>query len=277
MNYQQSVFRVALITGGSQGIGAASVRRFLDGGWKVATVALSGESLYRWQFRDVVTLEGDITKESLRNEILDTVLARFGRLDALVNNAAVGLYACASDSRPELIRRLFEVNVIAPLALTQLVLPIMRRQHSGTIVNLGSIAGDVAMPWACGYSASKFSFHAFNDSLRRELKQEGIRVVKICPGIVATRFRQNVLAGSAPRTLIDLRPVVSAEKVAEAIFKAVHFGSRDTVYVPRLGRLFTAVEHFCPAFMDWYLGRLAKAAFVRTGYDRDRASTEVAL
>ena len=247
---------VALITGGSQGIGAASVERFLQEGWRVATIALPGQNLHRWRVDDALTVEGDITEEEARKEIVEQTLARFGRVDALINNAGVGLYATCSNAEPELFRRLLDVNVVAPLALTQLVLPAMRRQQGGTIVNLGSVAGNVSMPWAFGYCASKFAMHALNDSLRRELREEGIRVVKVCPGIVATRFRQNVLGGSAPGKVADLRTLVSPETVADLIFGAVTSGTAGTVYVPRIGWLFSAIEHFCPPLMDWYLGRL---------------------
>ncbi len=256
---------VALITGGSQGIGAASVRQFLEHGWRVATVALPGQNLDRWRQHDVVTVEGDITQEAVRHDFVEQALSSFGRLDALVNNAGVGLYATCSNSSLQLFRRLLDVNVVGPLALTQLVLPIMRRQGSGTIVNLGSVAGNVSMPWAFGYSASKFALHALNDSLRRELRNKGIRVVKVCPGIVDTRFRENVLGGSVPRKLTDLRPLVSAERVAKVIFEAVESGSSDTLYVPRIGALFSAMEHFCPWLMDWYLGRFADEQVMVTG------------
>lgn len=266
---------VVLITGGSQGIGAASVHRFLKGGWRVATVALPKENLHRWRVRHVVTLEGDITQEEVRKEIVDQAMARFGRLDALVNNAGVGLYATPLNLPPELLRRLLDINVIAPLALTQLVVPHIRKQRSGIIVNLGSVAGNVSMPWAFGYSASKFSFHAFNDSLRRELRKEGIRVVKICPGIVATRFRENVLCGSVPGKLAGLRPVVSAERVAEAIFNAVVSRSPDTVYVPLVGRLFSVLEHVCPVLMDRYLARLAEQEAIGTARFPEMSNSSV--
>jgi short-subunit dehydrogenase len=242
----------------------------------VATVALPGEDLHRWRSDGVVTVEGDITQEDVREDIVKRALTRFGRLDVLVNNAGVGLYATGSNASPELFRRLLDVNVIAPLALTQLVLPVMRRQGRGTIVNLGSVAGNVSMPWAFGYSASKFAVHAFNDALRRELRTDGIRVVKICPGIVDTRFRRNVLDGSVPMKLTKLRTLVSADKVAEVIFKAVESRSSRTVYVPRIGCLFSAIERFCPPLMDWYLGRLDEERVTVTGAAPEMSFSPVA-
>jgi short-subunit dehydrogenase len=156
----------------------------------------------------------------------------------------------------ESFRLLFEVNVMAALRLTQLVIPIMRRQRSGSIVNIGSVAGDVSLPWAAGYAASKYALHGITDSLRRELRREGIRVVKVCPGIVATDFRKHVLFGSAPSSVKNLRPVVSAEAVADAVLRGVESGSSCSIYVPRIGRAFSVLGTLFPGVMDWYLGRL---------------------
>jgi short-subunit dehydrogenase len=268
------VSRVVVITGGSQGIGAATVQRFRDKGWKVSTVALPGENLNRWRSRSVLTVEGDIASKDVRTDVVDRTLQRFGRIDALVNNAGIGLYGSPSNLPTDLLSRLFEVNAVAPLDLAQLVLPAMRRQGSGTIVNIGSVAGNVSMPWAVGYCASKFALHALNDSLRLELRRDRIRVVKVCPGIVATKFRDNVIWGSVPRKLADLRPVISPERVAKAIYRAVDSPWLHTVYVPELGRIFSAVQRFCPALMDWYLQRVGGDATAESGGARDRNKSE---
>jgi NAD(P)-dependent dehydrogenase (short-subunit alcohol dehydrogenase family) len=247
---------VILLTGGSQGIGAACVQSFLTKNWKVATVALPGEGLDRWRKHGVLALEGDLTGEEVRRAAVDQTLEHFGRIDALVNNAGVGLYAPPSEMPVDLFRRMMEVNAMAPLALAQLVVPVMRRQGSGTIVNIGSVAGNVSMPWAVGYCASKFALHALNDSLRRELREEGIRVVKVCPGIVDTGFRRNVLAGEVPASLADLRPIMPAEKIAAAVVRAIGSRAQGTIYVPEIGRVFSAMQAFWPGLMDWYLARL---------------------
>jgi len=131
----------------------------------------------------------------------------------------------------------------------------MRTQHGGTIVNIGSVVGRVSLPWSVMYCASKFATHAVNDSLRRELQGEGIRVMKVCPGIVNTRFRENVLAGKAPGPVADIRRVVSPDQVAQAIRKGLKSGAH-TVYVPALAaRAFMALESISPRLMDWYVRR----------------------
>ncbi len=248
--------KVALITGGGRGIGAACVDRFLREGWRVATVALPGENVERWTAPSVLAMSGDITSAEVATNLVERTLQRFGRIDALVNNAGVGLYALPSEIEIDLFSRLLSVNVIALLRLTQLIIPTMRRQGAGTIVNIGSVAGNVALPWAAAYCASKYAVHCITDSLRRELRRDGIRVMKICPGIVSTDFRQHVLQGAAPPSVASLRFVVSAESVAAAVLKGVESGSSRTVYVPSIGRIFSALGFF-PQLMDLYLNRFA--------------------
>jgi NAD(P)-dependent dehydrogenase (short-subunit alcohol dehydrogenase family) len=272
----ERVTRVVLITGGSQGIGAATVQRFRDKGWNVSTIALPGENLKRWRSGSVLTVEGDVTSKEVRTAVVERTLQRFGRIDALVNNAGIGLYGSPAKLPAELLGRLFDVNAVAPLGFAQLVIPAMRRQGGGTIVNIGSVAGNVSMPWAVGYCASKFALHALNDSLRLELRRDRIRVVKVCPGMVATRFRDNVIWGSVPRKLADLRPVISPEKVAKAIYRAVDSAWLNTVYVPELGRIFSAVQRFCPPLMDWYLQRVGAESLPEDDSTRDQ-NTPVAV
>jgi short-subunit dehydrogenase len=164
----------------------------------------------------------------------------------------VGLYAPPSTVNVELARRMFDVNVFAPLALSQLAIAVMRKQGGGAIVNVGSVGGYVSLPWAVMYCASKFALHAVSDSQRRELAKEGIRVTKVCPGIVDTEFREHVLGGAAPPKVADIKRVVSPDQVAATIVKAARTGAH-TLYVPQIGRLFTALDAISSRVMDWYL------------------------
>jgi NAD(P)-dependent dehydrogenase (short-subunit alcohol dehydrogenase family) len=249
--------KVALITGGSRGIGASCVRRFILSGWNVATVHKPEESSTPVPQSSVLSFSGDIAAKDVRESVVEQTLARYGRIDVLVNNAGVGLYGPPSSLDLELLRRMLEVNFFAALHLAQLVIPCMRRQRSGAIVNIGSVGGEVALPWSAGYCASKYALHTVTDSLRRELRRDGIRVVKICPGIVSTDFRKNVLSGVAPPLVLNLRRMVTPDAVAEAVFRGVRSHSSRTIYIPRIGRLFTATQHFFPWLMDWYLGGLS--------------------
>jgi NAD(P)-dependent dehydrogenase (short-subunit alcohol dehydrogenase family) len=253
--------RVALITGASGGIGSALVQELLNAGWQVSATALPGPGLDRLSGSDVLVVGGDITSEEVRREIVEQTLARFGKIDVLVNNAGVGLYTSPTGVPQDLMLRLFDVNVFAALALTQAVVPSMRRLGSGSIVNIGSVAAFSSLPWAAAYCASKSALHSFNDALRRELRKDGIRVIQICPGIVDTPFRSNVLGGVAPAKVASIQRVVTPQAVAAAILRGIENRSR-TVYVPEIGRLFRLVEFVSPGLMDWYTGRLAEPTAV---------------
>jgi NAD(P)-dependent dehydrogenase (short-subunit alcohol dehydrogenase family) len=246
--------KVVLITGGSEGIGAACVHRFAGLGWSVAVLALPSDGLDGLAGPSVLPIPGDICDDCARREAVKKTIARFGAIDILVNNAGVGLYAPPSTVSIPLSKRVFDVNVFAPLALAQLVIPIMRRQGHGTIVNLGSVGGRASLPWAVSYCASKFALHAIDDSLRRELRRDGIHVMKVCPGIVATKFRDNVLGGVAPAGVSAIQRVVTPQEVAAAIVRGIQRKDR-TVYVPWIARLFTALEIFAPRVMDWYVSK----------------------
>jgi short-subunit dehydrogenase len=110
------------------------------------------------------------------------------------------------------------------------------------------------LPWAALYCASKFALHAVNDSLRRELRDAGIHVMKVCPGIVATGFRDHVLAGSAPGGVEDIKRVVTPDQVAVGILRGIE-RRRLNVYVPWLSKAFMSVDFVAPRVMDWYCRR----------------------
>jgi short-subunit dehydrogenase len=245
---------VVVITGASEGIGASCARLFRKEGARVSLLGLPSPGFHECAEDDSLVLAGDITDGAFRRAAVQSVIDHFGRVDILINNVGVGLYAPPSSVDIALARRLFDVNVFSPLALTQLVIPYMRAHRSGTIVNIGSVGGRVSLPWSAMYCASKFAVHAVNDSLRRELKREGIRVMKVCPGIVDTKFRENVLAGKAPKPVADISRVVSADQVAHAIRRGLKTGAQ-TVYVPAISRAFMALESISPRIMDWYVRR----------------------
>jgi len=246
---------VALITGGSTGIGASCVREFLAAGWKVSVLALPDSHLDWLTSLGVVVTAGDITSNGIREAVVLRTLAAYGRIDVLINNAGVGLYGLPTEVSSAHFSRVLEVNAVAPLALAQLVIPVMLEQGSGTIVTMGSVAARVALPWAAAYSASKSALYAVHDSLRRELRGGPVHLLKVCPGIVDTEFRSHVLAGEPPEAVRNIRYVVSPDALAAAIFRAVK-RRRKTLYVPVIGWFFSMLGVVAPSFMDYYLGRL---------------------
>jgi short-subunit dehydrogenase len=245
---------VALITGASEGIGAALAGVFRQHGMRLALSALPTPGFSEDQSADQLVIPGDLTVDGFAEKLVERTLDHFGRIDVLVNNAGIGLYAPALEAPLALVRRLFELNVFAPLRLAQLVAPAMRRQSGGIIVNMGSVGGGVSLPWSALYCASKFALQAVNDSLRRELGGAGIHVMKVCPGIVATAFRDHVLAGQAPVGVVRIRRVVTSQQVAESVWRGIE-RRRANVYVPWLSKVFVGVDFVAPRLMDWYCRR----------------------
>ncbi len=240
--------KVVLITGASQGIGASCAKLM---GRRGAKLSLTGLPDATFPPADIVT-PGDITSAAVRAEIVERTIARFGRIDILINNAGVGQYGYPTEVDTEISKRVFDINVFSALALTQLVVPHMKAAKSGTIVNIGSVGGKVSLPWAVMYCATKWALHCVDDSLHRELMGTGIRVMKVCPGIVDTKFRDHVLSGTAPGRVEDIRRIVSPDEVAAAVIKGVERGKR-IIYVPKIGFLFTSLDFFAPRIMDRYL------------------------
>jgi short-subunit dehydrogenase len=244
--------KVVLITGASDGIGASCAKLIGQRGAKVTLTALPDENFKAAESDSRIVVPGDITSAAVRAEAVNRTIGRFGRIDVLINNAGVGQYGYPTEVDTEISKRMFDVNVFSALALAQLVVPHMRQQKSGTIVNIGSVGGKVSLPWAVMYCATKWALHCVDDSLHRELQGTGIRVMKVCPGIVDTKFRDHVLAGAAPGRVEDIRRVVSPDQVANAVIKGVERGKR-TVFVPKIGIIFTSLDFFAPSIMDWYL------------------------
>jgi NAD(P)-dependent dehydrogenase (short-subunit alcohol dehydrogenase family) len=183
-----------LVTGASSGIGEATVRRLVRAGANVALAARRSDRLAALcaeidpQGRRTLALVGDVTVEADRCRWVETTRQRFGRIDGLVNNAGYGQRGPVEQVPLEAIRRNFETNVFALLGLTQQVVPLMRSQGAGRIVNIGSVAGRVARPMSSVYDATKHAVEAFTDGLRGELKPFGIDVVLIRPGFILTEF-----------------------------------------------------------------------------------------
>lgn len=184
--------RTVLITGCSSGIGKATAARLAAVGWEVWATARRLETLA--DLTDCRHLQLDVTDEPSMQAAVDTVLAESGRLDALVNNAGYSLSGAVETLDLADIRREFETNVFGLVRLTQLVLPAMREQRSGRIVNMGSMGGKLTFPGGGAYHASKYAVEAFSDALRFEVSGFGIQVVLIEPGLITSSFDDAAVA-----------------------------------------------------------------------------------
>jgi NAD(P)-dependent dehydrogenase (short-subunit alcohol dehydrogenase family) len=186
--------QVVIVTGASSGIGAATARRLVKGGAKVVISARRAEPLQALAREldpagaGVLAVAGDVTSDADRRQLVAAALAKFGRIDALVNNAGYGTRGPVEIVPVDAIRKNYETNVFALIALTQLVLPHLRERGTGCIVNIGSVAGRIARPLSSIYDSTKHALEALTDGLRGELKPFGIRVTLIRPGFILTEF-----------------------------------------------------------------------------------------
>jgi short-subunit dehydrogenase len=184
--------RICLITGASSGIGHATALELLRAGHTVYGAARRVEKMDDLRAAGGHALPMDITDQTDLERVVRTVLDEQERIDVLVNNAGSGLRGAIEDASIEEARRLFEVNLFGPARLTQLILPHMRERGSGSIVNISSIGGELALPLAAWYYASKHALEAYSDTLRQEVQRFGINVVIVQPGIIKTEFEKEM-------------------------------------------------------------------------------------
>jgi NAD(P)-dependent dehydrogenase (short-subunit alcohol dehydrogenase family) len=215
---------VVLITGCSSGIGKATALAAAARGHRVYATARDPASLRDLESGGRVrTLALDVTDTGSIGRAVATVLGEAGRLDALVNNAGYGQYGAVEDVTAEEWRREFDVNLFGAVEVTRAVLPAMRQARSGTIVNVSSVAGKIAIPFAAPYCASKHALEAVSDALRVEVAPFAIRVVVIEAGPIATRFGERARAGVA-RMLASPGPYSpfyrNAERAMDTDFQA---------------------------------------------------------
>lgn len=248
MKFDQSV---VLITGAAEGIGHACACELRARG---ARLTLVDRNPIPDCGPDVCRIQGDVTDPGTAERAVEQSMRAFGRIDVAINNAGVGIYASASTTPVDLARSMFDVNLFAAVHLVGLVTPIMRGQGGGAIVNIGSIGGLVSLPWCALYCASKFALHAFSESLRREVARDGIHVMTVIPGIVRTRFREHVLAGSAPAGVVDLKRTISSEALARAIANGLTRRKRRIIR-PRFGALFYGIDLLFPFLLDRFFER----------------------
>jgi len=247
--------KVVLITGASQGIGAACAREFARAGAKLSLTARSEEALRAAGGADALATAGDITAEETRRRVVERTLERFGAIDILINNAGAGLYGPSWSVPMEEARAVMELNFFTPLAMAQLVAPHMRARRSGMIVNVGSIAGKMTLPWMTLYSVSKYALGSWTEGLRMELHRDGIRTMIVCPGYVNTGFQKNAIAGEAPQSVQQARSfAIGAGECASAIRRGVERDAR-TVVTPAVGWVLIGLMRLFPGIVE---GRMAR-------------------
>jgi NAD(P)-dependent dehydrogenase (short-subunit alcohol dehydrogenase family) len=180
--------KTVLITGASSGIGRATARVFLNDGWQVYATARDPDDVADLAADGAQTAELDVTHARKVERVVDRILDEQGRIDCLVNNAGYGQFGPVEDVPTDVLADQYDVNVYGPHRLTRAVLPQMREQGEGTIVNVSSIAARFAAPGMGAYVSSKAALDSLSGSLRAELGEYGVDVVLVEPGPVSTNF-----------------------------------------------------------------------------------------
>lgn len=183
--------RIALVTGASSGIGRATAERLAQAGYKVYGTSRCGAGPGRQPFE---MLALDVTDDASVQAAVRTLIEREGRIDLLVNNAGFGVApAGAEESSLEQAQAIFDTNFFGVVRMTRAVVPHMRRQAGGRIINIGSVLGFLPMPYGALYAATKHAVEGYSESLDHELRSRGIRVSVIEPAYTKTPFEANLL------------------------------------------------------------------------------------
>src|SRR5438876_3706372 len=207
--------RVALVTGASSGIGEATARVLAAAGFTVygtSRKATAGE-----ERNGIVFLPLDVTDDDSVAAAVREVLDRSGRIDVLVNNAGLGIAGAAEESSIEQARALFDTNLFGSIRMTRAVMPQMRKQGGGRVINVSSVLGLMPAPFGALYAASKHAIEGYSESLDHEVREHGVRVLLVEPAYTRTSFDANAIPADEPLAVYAGRREVLDALVAQAI------------------------------------------------------------
>jgi short-subunit dehydrogenase len=256
--------KVAVITGASMGIGEAIAKIFADGGASVVMLSRDAGRVEAARERvghseRTLAMACDVRHREEIDRAIGLTLHHFQRIDIWVNNAGHGLLDSVAQMDMAAFREMFETNFFGAVAGMQAAVAVMRQQGSGgTIINISSVAGHIPLPFHAGYSATKFAMNAIGKAAGVELKKDGIHVLTVCPGYVATAFGQNVVLGNEQK---KVRPNsvrgITAERVARATLQGYLKQKREvivpwTMYVPQ------KIYQLFPGLVEWGMEKMAK-------------------
>ena len=222
--------KVGIVTGASSGIGEATAIALAAAGAKVAIAARRSERLETLTQRiqqnggEALPITADVANEAQVQDMVSATKDKWGRVDILVNNAGVMLLGPVYQANTEDWRRMFDVNVLGLMYATHAILPLMKAQGEGHIVNISSVAGRVANAGTGVYNATKWAVGAFSESLRKEVHKDKIRVTIIEPGLVATELPQHITnpeAKERAKAFYESVRSLDSEDIAAAIVYAV--------------------------------------------------------
>jgi len=204
-----------------------------------------------------VALSCDVRHSEDIDRVLALTLHHFKRIDVWINNAGHGLFDSVAHMDMTACRDLFNTNFFGALSGMQAVIPVMRQQGEGAIINISSVAGHIPLPFHSAYSASKFAMNSIGKAAGVELKKDGIHVLTVCPGYVRTAFGENAVRG---KELKKVRPArvrgISVERVARATLHG-YLKQKREVIVPWTMHVPVKLYQLFPAAVEWAMGRMA--------------------
>jgi short-subunit dehydrogenase len=255
--------KVVVITGASMGIGEAIAKSFVDAGANVVLLSRDAGRAEAARSRigsadRTIALACDVRYSEEIDRVLALTLHHFKRIDVWVNNAGHGLLDSVAQVDMAACHDLFETNFFGAVSAIQAVIPVMRQQGGGAIINISSVAGHIPLPFHGAYSATKFALNAIGKAARIELKKDNIHVLTVCPGYVRTAFGENAIRG---KELKWVRPArmrgITAERVARATLQG-YLKQKREVIVPWTMHVPVKLYQLFPALVEKAMSRMAK-------------------
>jgi len=256
--------KVVVVTGASMGIGEAIAKLFVDHGANLVLLSRDASRVEAARGRighteRTLALFCDIRHREEIDRVLSLTLHHFDRIDVWVNSAGFGLRDSVAQMDMAVCHDMFETNFFGTIAAMQGVIPVMKQQGGGMIINISSVAGHIPVPFSAAYSATKFAMNAIGKAARIELKNSGIHVMTVCPGYVGTDFGANAIRGSA---LKSIRPSVargiSAQRVARAVFQG-YLKQKREVIVPWTMHPAVKIYQLFPGLVEWAMMKMARS------------------
>jgi short-subunit dehydrogenase len=257
------VGKVVVVTGASMGIGEAIAKVFAEEGASVVLLSRDAGRAEAARLRigcpeRTAALSCDIRNSEEIDRVLALTLHHFKQVDVWINNAGHGLLDSVAQVEMPACHELFETNFFGALSAMQAVIPVMRQQGGGTIINISSVAGHIPIPFHASYSATKFALNALSKAAGVELKKDGIHVLTVCPGYVRTAFSENAIRGNE---LKKVRPGsvrgITAARVARATLRG-YLKQKREVIVPWTMHLPVKFYQLFPSVVEWGMARMAK-------------------
>ncbi len=254
--------KVAVVTGASMGIGEAIAELFVQRGAKVVLLSRDASRAEAARSRIGVpdrtaAFSCDVRHAEEIDRVIALTLHHFQRIDIWINNAGHGLLDSMSEMDMAACHEMFETNFFGAVSAMQKLIPIMRQQGGGTIINISSVAGHIPLPFHAAYSATKFALNAIGKAARVELKKDNIHVMTVCPGYVATAFGENAVHG---KELKKVRPNsvrgIPPERVAQAVLDGYVKQKREVI-VPWTMHVPVKLYQLFPSLVEWSMRKMA--------------------